>query len=191
MKKTALMTLITVAITVMGVFTSYANTIENEVKNRIESLDKTDLKSWFIQYKEIQTEYSDRLDPDETVYDYVDASEFDFICRIVQAEAGICDWGGKVHVANVIVNRYRNPEFPNTFTKVLKQKRGGSYQFTTYANGAYKTAKVCEDTILAVEFAFQMPDTTDGALYFHSGKSLWHKNNLEFIFDDGKHKFYR
>lgn len=29
-----------------------------------------------------------------------------------------------------------------------------------------------------------------GATYFHSGKSKWHENNLHFIFDDGKHKFY-
>lgn len=166
--------------------------IEEEVQNKIDELDKSDLKQWFIQYKQIQEEYSDRLDPDESIYDCISQEEIEFIWKIVQAEIDNGNFIQKVNVADAIVNRYRSEKFPNTFTKILTQKVGKYYQFTTYANGAYKKAKVTDETILAVEFAFQMPDLTQGATYFHSGKkSSFHQNKLDFIMSDGKHNFYR
>ena len=74
---------------------------------------------------------------------------------------------------------------------MLFQKRNGVYQYSSVGNGSYKKAKVSEDTILAIEYSFMIEDTTNGCTYFHSGNSTWHENNLEFVFDDELHKFYR
>lgn len=179
--------LLTLVLCMSFTFSSYANqTIEQEVQNKIDNLDKSNLKQWFIDYKQIQQEFSNSLDPDETIHDIVSNNEFEFACSIIEAESGICDWNGKLNVACVLVNRYNSPNFPNTFAKIIKEKS----QFTTYSNGAYKKVRVSDDSRLALEFAYQIGDVTNGATYFHSGKSKWHKNNLNFIFEDSWHKFY-
>lgn len=173
-------------------FPSYANySLESEVVSYIESLDKSDLQAWFIEYKSIQQAYSDVIDSDETIHDYVDENEFNFLCDITEAEISNGNFIQKVNVASAIVNRYRSPNFPNTFTKVLKQKIGGHYQFTPFATEAYKKFRATEETKMAVEFAFQIADTVQGSTYYCSGKSKWHEKNLEFVFNDGKHNFYR
>lgn len=180
--------LLTLVLCMSFTLSSYANqTIEQEVKNKIDNLDKSNLKQWFVDYKQIQYEFSDRLDTDETIHDIISDKEFEFACSIIEAEAGVCDWNGKLNVACVLVNRYNDSSFPNTFTKIIKEK----HQFSTYSNGAYKKVKVSDDSRLALEFAYQIGDVTGNATYFHSGKSKWHKNNLKFISNDGFHSFYK
>ena len=44
------------------------------------------------------------------------------LLRIVEAEAGICDYQGKLLVANVVINRVESGSFPNTVTEVVYQK---------------------------------------------------------------------
>ena len=66
-----------------------------------------------------------------------------------------------------------------------------NFNSLSVGNGAYKKVTVDKNTVEAIEYAFMIGDTTNGATYFHSGKSKWHENNLHFIFDDGKHKFYK
>ena len=51
---------------------------------------------------------------------------------------------------------------------------------------------ITEDTILACEYAFQLPDVTGGAIYFESKDSNVHAAYAEFMFqDDIGHKFYK
>lgn len=157
----------------------------------IEPLKKYDKKEYLIQYKNILTTYSDYIDQPETIYDYTTDEEFDLLCRIVEAEIGIGDFDQKCNVSSSIINRYFSETFPNDWKDLLFQKRNGVYQYSSVGNGLYKKAKVSEDTILAIEYSFMIEDTTNGCTYFHSGNSTWHKNNLEFVFDDGLHKFYR
>lgn len=161
--------------------------IEQEVQNEIDQLDKSDLKQWFIQYKQIQAEYSYVLDPDETIYDVFDKDEINLALCIIEAESGVCDFNGKLDVACVLINRLKSPNFPKTLTKIIKEK----HQFSTYSNGAYKKVIISEDSRLALEYAFQIGDISEGATYFHSAVSKWHKNNLHFIKFDGWHYLYK
>lgn len=156
----------------------------------IEPLKKYDKKEYLEQYKNILTTYSE-LDPTETIYDYTTDEEFDLLCRVVEAEIGIGDFDQKYNVASVIINRYYSKNFPDNWKDILFQKSDSAYQFSSVGNGAYKKVTVDNDTIEAIEYAFSISDTTNGCTYFHSGNSTWHENNLEFIFDDGLHKFYR
>lgn len=162
-------------------------TISEEVQNRINKLDKSDLEQWFIQYQQIQLEYSDRLDPDETIHNVIDSDEFNLFAKIVESEAEGKSFSQKIHVAQSIINRWNNPEFPDTITGVITEHK----QYTPYLKGTYKKKTPTESTIRAIEYSYQFEDTTQGATYFCSNKSKWHINNLEFIWYDGAHYFYR
>lgn len=157
----------------------------------IEPLKEYDKEEYLIQYKNIITTYSDYFGLPETIYDYTTDEEFDLLCRVVEAEIGIGNFDQKCNVASSIINRYFSEVFPNDWKDLLFQKRNGVYQYSSVGNGLYNTVEVSEDTILAIEYSFMIEDTTNGCTYFHSGNSTWHEDNLEFVFDDGLHKFYR
>ncbi len=132
-------------------------------------------------------------EPAREVFTGYSDSDYDVLLRIVQAEAGNCDMEGRVMVANVILNRVENDEFPNTITKVVYQK----HQFSPVSNGSIKRCKVTAETVEAVERALSGEDLTDGALYFMNRRASskknasWFDRHLEFLFKHGNHEFFR
>lgn len=119
--------------------------------------------------------------------------EYNILLRIVQAEAGTCDETGKLLVANVILNRMEDEEFPDTVSGVVYQKR----QFSPVMNGSINTCKVTMETRNAVNRALQGEDLSEGALYFmnrskSSGRNVrWFDTNLDFLFQHGDHEFFK
>lgn len=161
-----------------------------EVQQRINTLECENTMEWFKKYKEIQDEYSEWIDPDETIYDYFDEFELDLLFRIVETEVrGENNFDEKVNVANVIFNRIKHEDFPTNLTDILTEYP----QFSSYINGEYKNVTVTETTILACEYAFQFQDTTNGALWFDSTRgNSWADRNREYVFTDSVgHSFYR
>lgn len=151
----------------------------------IEPLKQYDKKQYLLLYKSIMSE---AIDQPETIYDFTTGEEFDLICRIVEAEIGNGCFDSKVNVANTLVNRYYSDNFPNNWIDIVYSPS----QYSTLSNGAYKKVTIKEDTILAIEYAFSIEDTTQGSTYFHSGSSRWHEDSLEFVFEDADgHKFYK
>ena len=57
--------------------------------------------------------------------------DYEVLKRIVEAEAGGCDMQGRILVANVILNRVRDSEFPSTITDVVYQRS----QFSPVSDG--------------------------------------------------------
>ena len=164
-----------------------------EANLKINALDRSNIEEWFKNYKAIQEEYSDWIDKDETIYDYFDQDELELLFRIVETEVrGDENFDEKVNVASVIFNRIGHEDFPMTLTDILTQ-RSPSPQFSSYISGAYKNVEVTDTTILACEYAFQIGDTTNGALYFDSTNGhSWADRNREYIFTDAvSHSFYR
>ena len=161
-----------------------------EAVTEINALDTSDTKEWFKNYKEIEREYSEWVDTDESIYDYFNSYELELLFRIVETEVrGDKNFNEKVNVANVIFNRIKHEDFPVDLTEVLTEYP----QFSSYTSGTYKTVEVTETTRLACEYAFQFPDTTYGALYFDSTNGhSWADRNREYIFTDVVgHSFYR
>lgn len=119
--------------------------------------------------------------------------DYQILLRIVQAEAGICDDTGKVLVANVILNRVRDEEFPDTIKEVVYQKS----QFSPVANGAINTCKVTQQTVDCVNRALMGEDYSQGALYFmnrrgaQSGAADWFDGRLTFLFQHERHEFFK
>lgn len=167
------------------------STINFEIDKAIEEMNLkmveiesiADKKEWFITYKNIINEYSHIIDPPETIYNYFTEEELDLLFHVVQAEVGDeYHFDQKVNVANVIYNRLEHERFPDNLFDILTKK-----QFQPIADGRYIEVKVSEDTILACEYAFMFPDTTNGSLFFDSNNTL----KYEFVMNDGAHNFYK
>ena len=157
------------------------NPIENEYRRlMIERIKAEDKKEWYLKYRAFidDSEYEDKP---ETIYDYFSDKELDLLFKVVQAEIGDYSFEQKINVANVILNRVDHERFGETLNEVLIPS-----QFATISNGRINKVKVQEDTILACEYAFLFPDTTNGALFFDSDGSL----NYPKIGQDGAHNFY-
>lgn len=139
-------------------------------------------KEWFIAYKKLINEYSEWVDSPETIYDYYSEEDINYLARAVETECYGCDFESKVHVASVILNRAENENFPDTLEGVVT----ASGQFV------YSKKSISEDTQLAIEYAFEIEDETEGALYFHSNKMTDCFNGADYIFSDNAvHHFYK
>lgn len=144
-----------------------------------------DKQKWFIEYKNILNKYSYKI---ETIYNEFSQEEIEIFQRIVEAEVTGGDFLSKVNVANVILNRVENEQFPNTINEVVFQE----YQFSPVIDGRFYSVEVSESTILAIEYAYMFEDTTNGALYFESGNNFVHMAYAEYLFTDNVgHHFYK
>lgn len=121
------------------------------------------------------------------------ASDYDLLKRIVEAEAGGCDIKGRILVANVIINRVCDEEFPNTITGVIYQKS----QFSPVSDGRLYSCKVSDLTVEAVDRALSGEDYSQGALYFmnrrrsQSKNVSWFDRSLTYLFDHDGHEFFK
>lgn len=119
--------------------------------------------------------------------------DYEVLKRIVEAEAGICDTKGRILVANVVINRVRSSEFPNTITGVVYQKS----QFSPVYDGSLNSCTVTPETIEAVDRALAGEDYSQGALYFmnrsrsKSGNVSWFDRSLTFLFQHDRHEFFK
>ncbi len=113
--------------------------------------------------------------------------------RIVEAEAGDQDLKGRVLVANVVLNRVKSKNFPNSVKRVVFAHR----QFSPISNGSYYSVSVSSTTRKAVQAALDGRDYSRGALYFmcRSASSpsnvSWFDRDLTRLFKYGCHEFYR
>lgn len=153
-----------------------------EVLEKQKELDSiTDNKERFLAYKALIAEYSEWVDPPETIYDVYTEDEIYLMQRCIETETFEQSFDSKVNVANVILNRLESGEFSDQVNKVIVKG-----QF------AFGRKDISEDTKLALEYAYMFGDTTDGALYFHSLSYRSKFNGANYIFtDDAGHHFYK
>ena len=152
------------------------------IQSIIEPLKEIDKRAWFILYKSIQEEYSDYLDPPESIYDYFTDEQVVMMQKCIETETYQCSFEAKVNVACVILNRVEHDEYPTDPIEIITAKN----QF------AYDRNNVTEDTILALEYAFMIEDTTNGCIAFRSDCSpdTWNGWEKQFT-DESGHTFYK
>lgn len=155
---------------------------QQEVLEKQEQLKTIqDKKEWFLAYKELIEEYSEWFDPPETIYDYYTEDEIYLMQKCIETETFEADFDSKVNVASVILNRIESEEFSDNVYDVIVPG-----QF------AFGRNNISEDTVLALEYAFMIGDTTNGALYFHSLSYTPTFNGASYIFtDELGHHFYK
>lgn len=117
--------------------------------------------------------------------------------RIVEAEATDKDRKSKILVANVILNRVRSEEFPDSIEAVVFQRENGKVQFSPTADGRYDSVHVTESTKESVERALEGEDYSEGALYFvektiaNPKNVSWFEQSLTRLFTYEGHSFYK
>lgn len=123
--------------------------------------------------------------------------DIDNLMRIVQAEAGGEDRKGKLLVANVVINRVKNPKFPDNITDVVFQREQNVTQFSPVSNGTIYHVTISEETKEVVYSALYGEDNSQGALFFMARKyaepenAQWFDNHLTYLFSYGGHDFFK
>lgn len=137
---------------------------QNEILNDKETIDETNSA---ITNENLYTLYTDE--------------EINAMCMVVEAETHEADEESKIHVVHVILNRVSSYNFPDSVIEVC------------YQNGQFASrSDVQEETRDVVIKALNMSDTTNGALFFHSGNYSDTFNNAYYIFTDSVgHHFYK
>ncbi|HIY03222.1 MAG TPA: cell wall hydrolase [Candidatus Blautia faecipullorum] len=122
--------------------------------------------------------------------------DYENLLHIVEAEAGTEDIKGRVLVANVIMNRVKHPEFPDTVSEVIWEYDNGVPQFSPVADGRISEVTVSEETKKAVRQALEGTDYSEGALFFIQKSAAekhniaWFEKDLTRLFKYGVHEFY-
>ncbi len=152
------------------------------MKEHEDSVDKMD---WFVnRYLKWMEKYKDIIDLPETIEDYYTEEEINMICRCVETECFECNFDSKCNVASIILNRDNDDGFDGSIIDIITQD--DPVQF------AYGRKVVSYDTYLAVRYAFEIDDTTDGCLFFENTSSDIHRLSYDYVFtDESGHKFFR
>lgn len=120
-----------------------------------------------------------------------DADEVYWLSRIISAEASVEPFVGQIAVGNVVLNRVRSREFPNTIYGVIFDRKHGT-QFSPVAFGTIYDAPE-PSCIIAAKICLEGYSVSDTALYFFDpdlSTSDWISRNCTFEFRIGSHEFY-
>ncbi|QEK11877.1 cell wall hydrolase [Crassaminicella thermophila] len=116
-----------------------------------------------------------------------------WMSRIIHAEAGAEPYKGKVAVGNVILNRVKSSEFPNTVYNVIFDYYKGIPQFSPVAEGTiYNTPS--EESIQAAKDALNGVRPVGSAEYFFNpdkSAAKWIVQNKTYVTRIGDHVFYK
>lgn len=119
------------------------------------------------------------------------ATEIFWLSRIIEAESGGEPTEGKIGVGNVIMNRVKSEDFPNTIYDVIFDTRY-SVQFQPISNGTiYNTPS--RDSIIAAKRALRNENVVGDSLYFFNpriSKSSWISRNRTYFKTIANHDFY-
>ena len=111
--------------------------------------------------------------------------------RIINAESAGEDFKGQVAVGDVILNRVRSKEFPNTVYGVIFDRKY-SVQFEPVLNGSIYNHPT-EKSIAAAKISMTTPSSVGNCLYFFNpttASSSWISKNRQYFTSIGNHDFY-
>ena len=97
---------------------------------------------------------------------------------------------GKIGVGNVVMNRVKSAEFPNSVFGVVYDYEH-TIQFEPVSRGTIHDDPKPED-VIAAYLVLEGANTAGKCIYFVNPDfgSYWFDNNLEFVKSLGRHNFY-
>lgn len=122
---------------------------------------------------------------------FYDSDVVYWLSRIISAESRGEPLVGQIAVGNVILNRVRSPQFPNTVWGVIFDKKYG-VQFSPTSNGTIYNAPVFTAT-LAAKICLEGFSVSEDILYFLAPRyasSSWISKNRNYEFTVLNHEFY-
>ncbi|SNS03653.1 N-acetylmuramoyl-L-alanine amidase [Anaerovirgula multivorans] len=115
-----------------------------------------------------------------------------WLSRIIHAEAQGESYQGKIAVGNVILNRVRSGNFPNSIYGVVFDKQNGYTQFSPVIDGTiYNTPG--KDSVQAATEVLNGARPVGEALYFlnpRKATNFWIVANRKYMQTIGDHDFY-
>ncbi len=124
----------------------------------------------------------------ESGEDFYDQDDLYWLARIIWAEAGNQCFEGKLAVGNVVMNRVKLPNFPDTVYGVVFDTRCG-VQFSPILNGSiYNTPT--EECYTAAKMAMEGERPVGDCLFFASIRNCWAAANRPYYTTIGGHDFY-
>lgn len=122
---------------------------------------------------------------------YYDAGTLYWLSRIISAESRGEPFLGQVAVGNVILNRVRDPAYPDSVYGVIFDRKYGT-QFTPSVNGTiYNTPTA--SAVEAAKVCLEGYSVSEKILYFYEpaiAVSSWIGKNRPYAFRIGAHYFY-
>ena len=122
---------------------------------------------------------------------FYDEGELYWLSRIIYSEAGIEPFTGQIAVGNVVLNRVRSEQFPDTIYEVIFDRAYG-VQFTPTANGTIY-CDPDEEAIIAAKLCLEGYTLSEGILYFLNpalSSNFWVPNNRDYVMTIAGHDFY-
>ena len=114
-----------------------------------------------------------------------------WLARIISAESRGEPLLGQIAVGNVILNRRRSPDFPNTIYGVIFDRKYG-VQFTPVANGTIYNTPGYTST-LAAKICLEGTTLSEDVLFFMEPRlstSSWISSTRPYYFTVGNHDFF-
>ncbi len=115
-----------------------------------------------------------------------------WLARIISAESKGEPLLGQIAVGNVVLNRVRSPEFPDTVKEVVFDRENG-VQFTPVVNGAIYQEPV-PSAVLAAKLCLEGTSVVGDSLYFFApavSAGSWIVRNRPYYTTIGSHSFYQ
>lgn len=116
-----------------------------------------------------------------------DSDTLYWLSRIIYAESGNQPLEGKIAVGNVVMNRVKNPRFPDNIYDVLFQKN----QFTPAASGSIYRDPNWESVVAAM-LVMDGAEVLPNALFFNGvGARSYASRTRTYVATIGDHAFYK
>ena len=123
---------------------------------------------------------------------YYKEDEVYWLSRIISAESRGEPFIGQVAVGNVVMNRMRHKDFPNTIWGVIFDRRYGVVQFSPVSDGTvwdtpHKTS------VIAAKVVLEGYTVSDDILFFYAPSMVsytWIAQNRPYAFTIAGHRFY-
>ena len=123
--------------------------------------------------------------------EYYNSTDLYWLSRIISAEAKGEPFAGQIAVGNVVLNRVRSKQFPNTVKGVVFDTKYGT-QFSPVSSGTiYNTPTA--SAVRAAKICLEGYSLSTKMIYFYNpsiATSSWIGRTRPYIMTIGNHKFY-
>ncbi len=121
------------------------------------------------------------------------ADDIYWLARIIHAEAGGEPYQGKVAVGNVVLNRVKSKDFPNTIYTVIFEYYKNIPQFSPVADGTIYNTPSAESIRAAKDAANGVRPVGNSTYFFNPSKAAgtWIVQNKSYLVKIGNHVFYQ
>lgn len=122
---------------------------------------------------------------------FYDSDDVYWLSKIIHAESRGETLMGKIAVGNVVLNRVRSSDYPNTIYGVIFDRKYG-VQFSPVSDGTINLEPDA-DSVIAAKLCLEGYSVSDSILFFINKKlatNMWVTNTRPLEVSIGKHDFY-